>query len=334
MKSTLETKLGMFFAVALIAVLLILEYLGGFGFLKQGYHVQALFKNIQELKPGDQVKMAGVRVGRVKTITLTNDQVQVTMDLNKDLYERNQVKTDSKATVRFTGLMGQNFVAIDFGSPGGARAENGAILQSVEQPDLSQIMSKIDNVASGVENLTKSFSGESIEKLLGPMREFMESNQKNLTATIGNLKVVSDNIASGKGTVGKLINEDTLYVSALNTISNLQNTASDVQKISDDAHVLLTNANFIVTQINAGKGTVGKLINDESLFIEARGSLTNLHQILLKINHGEGSVGKLVNDESLLKNVKLSLQKLDKATESLEDTGPLSVLGTMVNSLF
>jgi phospholipid/cholesterol/gamma-HCH transport system substrate-binding protein len=53
-----------------------------------------------------------------------------------------------------------------------------------------------------------------------------------------------------------------------------------------------------------------------------------------KINRGEGSVGKLVNDESLLKNIKMSLQKLDKATESLEDTGPLSVLGTAVNSLF
>jgi phospholipid/cholesterol/gamma-HCH transport system substrate-binding protein len=55
---------------------------------------------------------------------------------------------------------------------------------------------------------------------------------------------------------------------------------------------------------------------------------------LEKMNRGQGSVGKLINDESLLKNVKLSLQKLDKATEGLEDTGPLSVLGTAVNSLF
>ena len=46
-------------------------------------------------------------------------------------------------------------------------------------------------------------------------------------------------------------------------------------------------------------------------------------------------MGKLINDDNrTLKNVKLSLQKLDKATQSLEDTGPLSILGTMVNSLF
>jgi len=98
--------------------------------------------------------------------------------------------------------------------------------------------------------------------------------------------------------------------------------------------LLLTNANDVVATVNRGEGTVGKFIKDDKVYREAEGSLTNLHQILQKINQGQGSVGKLVNDESLLKNVKLSLQKLDKATESLEDTGPLSVIGTMVNSLF
>jgi phospholipid/cholesterol/gamma-HCH transport system substrate-binding protein len=62
--------------------------------------------------------------------------------------------------------------------------------------------------------------------------------------------------------------------------------------------------------------------------------MTNLKEILQKINQGQGSVGKLVNDESFYKNAKLSLQKLDKATEGLEDQGPLSVLGIAVNSLF
>jgi phospholipid/cholesterol/gamma-HCH transport system substrate-binding protein len=62
--------------------------------------------------------------------------------------------------------------------------------------------------------------------------------------------------------------------------------------------------------------------------------MTNLREILQKMNRGEGSVGKLINDDSLFKNAKLSLQKLEKATEGLEDQGPLSVLGIAVNSLF
>ena len=62
--------------------------------------------------------------------------------------------------------------------------------------------------------------------------------------------------------------------------------------------------------------------------------MANLREIMEKINKGQGSVGKLVNDDSLFKNAKMTLQKLDKATEGLEDQGPLSILGIAVQNLF
>lgn len=334
MKESLETRIGVFVAFALVVILIILESVGGFAFFKQGYKLHAYFRNVQELKPGAEVRMAGVRVGNVSSIQLTNDQVLVTMNLNKELEKNGQVKTDSKATIKFAGLLGQNFVSIDFGTPGGVPLANNQFIQTQEQADLSQLMNKLDDVATGVQNLTKSFSGESIEKLVGPLTDFVKHNDAALTATIGNMKTVSDRVARGEGTVGKLINDDALYTTALNTVSNFQSTGTDIHDAVQQARVLLTNANDVVATVNSGQGTVGKFIKDDKVYREAEGSLTNLHQILYKINHGQGSVGKLVNDEGLLKNVKLSLQKLDKATESLEDTGPLSVIGTMVNSLF
>ena len=96
----------------------------------------------------------------------------------------------------------------------------------------------------------------------------------------------------------------------------------------------LSNIPEIIRDVKAGKGTMGKLMTDDTLYRETTGTMTNAHQILLKVNHGQGTVGQLINDDKMLKDVKLSLQKLDKATESLEDTGPLSVLGTMASSLF
>src|ERR1043166_9691513 len=120
MKDSLETKLGLFFALGLIAAMVVMEYLGGFAWLKEGYRLRAQFKNVQELKIGDPVKMAGVRVGRVEMISLTDSVVQVTMNLNRDV----EVKTDSKVTVKFTGLLGQNYLSVDFGTPTGRRAEN------------------------------------------------------------------------------------------------------------------------------------------------------------------------------------------------------------------
>jgi phospholipid/cholesterol/gamma-HCH transport system substrate-binding protein len=334
MKESLETRIGVFVAFALVVILIILESIGGFAFFKQGYKLHAYFKNVQELKSGAEVRMAGVRVGNVSSIKLTNDQVLVTMNLNKELEKNGQVKTDSKASVKFAGLLGQNFISVDFGTPAGVPAQNDSFLQVQEQADLSQLMNKLDDVATGVQNLTKSFSGESIEKLVGPLTDFVKHNDAALTATIGNMKTVSDRVARGEGTVGKLINDDALYNTTLNTVSNLQSTGTDIRDAVQQARLLLTNANEVVATVNRGEGTVGKFIKDDKVYREAEGSLTNLHQILEKINRGQGSVGKLLNDESLLKNVKLSLQKLDKATESLEDTGPLSVIGTMVNSLF
>jgi phospholipid/cholesterol/gamma-HCH transport system substrate-binding protein len=323
MRNTLETRLGIFVALAVLAAVLILETIGGFEQFQHGLRVQALFHNISDLKKGDRVKMAGVEIGRVKEINLTNNQVLVVMKLRKDV----EVRTDSIASVKFTGLMGQNFVAIDFGSPTSPLADDDAMLKTTEQPELSEIIKKIDNVASGVGRLTDTFSGDTIQNLLGPMTDFIKANRAPLTATIANVQAISSQISSGKGTLGKLINDDALHNSALITVSNIQDAAADLKTTIADAHKA-------IDQVNSGQGTVGKLLHDEKLYAEATASMTNLKEILQKVNSGQGTVGKLVNDQEFYRNAKLTLQKIDKATEGLEDQGPLSVLSILVNNLF
>src|SRR3954467_10738875 len=134
MKNTLETRLGIFVALAVIAAVLILETLGGVERFRRGDQLSALFNTVQELKIGDRVKMAGVEVGRVEKISLdkTNNKVRVLMKVRPHV----GVKTDSIATVKFTGLMGQNFVSVDFGSPSAPEVSSGAVLSTAEQPDL------------------------------------------------------------------------------------------------------------------------------------------------------------------------------------------------------
>ena len=315
MKNSLETRLGFFVALAVIAAVIIIEMLGGVESLRGGYHVSALFDTAQDLKPGDMVKMAGVEIGRVEKIGLTEQKVKVTLKLHSDAV----VKTDSKAIIKFTGLMGQSFVAVDFGSPGAPPATEGTVLSTEEQPDLSAIMAKLDNAASGIQNLTKSFSGDKIDNILGPLTDFMKQNSAPITATIANVKNITSEIAAGQGTVGKLIYEDMLYKSALATVTNLQDTVADVR--------------VMVSGITNGQGTIGKLMTDDTLYTATTGSMTNLSEILMKINQGQGTVGKLVNDQEFYRNAKLSLQKLDKAADSLEDQGPLSVIGIIVNNM-
>lgn len=323
MKNTLETRLGLFVALAAFAAFVIINTVGGFDRFRKGQEIHALFDTVQELKVGDRVKMAGVEIGRVEGIELTNNKVKVTMKLRHNAV----VKTDSTAVIKFTGLMGQNFVAIDFGSPDAPQATGNTLLQSIEQPDFSAIMQKLDSVATGVENLTKSFSGDSIGNLLGPFTDFLKQNSEPLSETIANIRDASAQIASGEGTVGKLIYDDALHNTALNTVSNLQVT-------SDEIKLAIAEARKVVDGVNAGEGSLGKLVKDEKLYAETTASMTNLREILEKINQGQGTVGKLVNEPEFYKNAKLTLQKLDKATEGLEDQGPLSVIGILANGLF
>lgn len=331
MRNTLETRLGIFVALALVAAVLLFETVGGLELFRGGKRMYALFSTVQDLKVGDRVKMAGVDVGRVEDIKLREDvnKVSVAMKINRGA----EVRTDSTAMIRFTGLMGQNFVSLDFGTPGSPIAEPNFTLPSREQPDFNTIMAKLENVATGVENLTKSFTGEDIHNLLGPFTDFIKANQIPLTVSIANLRNISTQMAEGKGTVGKLINDDSLYNSALASARELETAAGEIKTTLTDARKIVDQASTMVADINAGHGTIGKLLRDEKVYDETAASMTNLREILQKINQGQGSVGKLLNDKEFYNNAKMTLQKLDKATEGLEDQGPLSVMGILVNNL-
>jgi len=323
MKDSLETRLGMFVALALVAGVLVMELAGGLERFRQGPRVHAFFRNALELKVGDRVKMAGVDIGRVEAIRLEGDRVRVTMKLRPD----HPVNTECVATIKFTGLMGQNYVSLDFGRSDAPRAEDGTVLKSAEQPDFAALMARLDNVASGVENLTRSFTGDKIDNLLGPLTDFVRQNSGTLSQTLTNLRDITARIRSGEGTVGRLIYDETLHVAALNTVSNLDRTLDTVDRAVEEARGLVAEA-------RAGQGTLGRLITDPALYRESTNAMTQLREILQKINRGEGSAGKLVNDDALYRNARLTLQKLDKATEGLEDQGPLSVMSLLVNTLF
>ena len=328
MKNTLETRLGVFFALCFIVAVIILEMAGVSEYFQPGHRIYANFKSVSELKPGDPVKLAGVDVGRVERIDLTNENVRVTMKIRKT---DAGIKTDSKATIRFTGLMGANFVSVDFGTPTSPKAEDGATLTTYEQADLPSLMAKLDGVADQVKILSKDLSTGNLTAQFAPIMDFMKGQSNNLGAILGNVRQITDQVAGDfavtNGTVAKLLFKNDLYNQALTAVAGVQASATELKTIVGDVR-------GIVSDVNAGKGTLGLLIRDEALYRETTDAMTNVREIMEKVNHGEGTVGKLINDDSFYKNAKVSLQKLDQATEGLEDQGPLSVLGMAVGKLF
>ncbi len=319
-----EAQVGLFIIIALIAAFVLMEVAGSVNFFSESITVDTRFENIKDLKTGDPVKVAGVQVGRVDSIAFDSNKVLVRLQIDQD--KQAAIRTDSEASIQFEGLMGQHYVAVKFGDSG-LPIENGTVLTTREQPDLSTLMAKLEGVASGVENMTSSFSGDTFGDILGPVGDLIQENKDKLTTMLSNFEQVSNQIAQGEGTIGKLVSDPEFYETANATVAKLQHTA-------DEINLAVMDARNIVTKLNEGSGTLGKLTTDDTLYKETTVAMNNLKEILVKLNQGEGSIGMLINDPALLNNATTTLQKVNKATESLEDQGPMSVIGMAVGNLF
>jgi phospholipid/cholesterol/gamma-HCH transport system substrate-binding protein len=323
MRNSLEVRLGIFVTLALIATFVVIEMVGGLEFFSKGIHVKANFDSVQELKVGDPVKLAGVVIGRVESVRLEGQQVEVGLKINEGV----QLRTTSVATIRFTGLMGQNFVSLTFGAADGAPLLDGGTLKTETLPDIGETLAKLDSVAGGIENLTKSFSGMKIDTLLAPVTDFFKQSVDPLTKTLTNLQTITLRIEQGQGSIGQLINDRSFYDSAMATVTNLQSAGEDLRGA-------LTDARKLLNEVNSGQGTLGLMLKDDTIYRQFTNMMVNANEAVEKVNKGGGTLGLLVNDPSLFKNANLTLQKVDKATESLEDQGVLTVLGIAVGKLF
>ena len=83
-----------------------------------------------------------------------------------------------------------------------------------------------------------------------------------------------------------------------------------------------------------GEGTFGKIVKDEAMYTDLKETAKNLNEITRKINSGEGTLGKLINEDKLYRDTTATMKKVEKAAEGIGDTGPISVLGSIVGTLF
>ena len=86
-------------------------------------------------------------------------------------------------------------------------------------------------------------------------------------------------------------------------------------------------------RITEGKGTLGRLLNDDSLYTDMQGAVASLNGIMKKVERGEGTLGKLLTDDSLYFTTKDSLKKVGKAADQLREQGPLSIIGLGIQAL-
>ncbi|MGD0832139.1 MAG: MlaD family protein [Terracidiphilus sp.] len=201
-------RLGAFVIVTLAVLAAGVFIIGSREYLfSSTYQLKAQFANVAGLAAGADVQVGGVHSGTVESIALPHkpgDQVTVLMDLDKSTHEI--IKQDSVASIETEGVLGNQFMAISFGSAGQADVKDGQIIQSEPPLQISDLFKK----TSGILNSTQ----QAID---------------NTTLATAHLNSVSAKIDSGDGTIGALVNDKQLYNNLAQTTTTLNATMVQAQ---------------------------------------------------------------------------------------------------------
>jgi phospholipid/cholesterol/gamma-HCH transport system substrate-binding protein len=171
------------------------------------YEVKAEFQNVGGLNEGADVRVGGIRRGTVRHVRLPqrpDQKVTVFLSLNKDT--RNVVKQDSVASIKSEGLLGDKYIEVSFGSPDAAAIKGGELIGSEPAIDISDLIAKTNDILDGAH--------QTLDKLQG-----VSQNASEITAKVN----------EGKGTVGALINDKSMYRQATAGLTAFKEDAEALQ---------------------------------------------------------------------------------------------------------
>ena len=246
--------------VVLVTLLFLMTSSSGLGIFSHKLTVVTFFENSAGLKTGAAVNLQGVTIGTVKSVTIDNSPehkltpVKVVMKMNEKF--ASDLKKDSKASLSTVGVLGDTVVDINSQFAVGPLLQDGDVLKTLETPSLTDVV------------------------------KASQGTIESLNVILAKANIIVDNIQSGKGSIGQLINNPDLYNKANNTVDELLKLEKN---------------------INAGRGSIGKLMTDDTLYNRLNGTVAKLQNIANGIDSGKGTAGKLLKDETLYNNLNSTL---------------------------
>lgn len=279
-----EAKVGLF----VLAGLIILGYMsfrvGEYGFgLRKGYQISAVFDNVAGLERDASVQIAGVEVGRVENIKLTDSKAHVIMRILPDV----KLARDVKATIRTHGILGEKYIELIPGEMRDAYLREGdRITRVAGQADIDRLLNQIGSIADDIKMVTASLS-----RVMGG-----EEGEESLRSIVRNMRDLTDNI-------NMVVKQNDEKFSRM--IASLKDASLEMERT-------FASLSEITRGINSGEGTVGRLVKDETVVDSLDKTFASLQEITNKINEGRGTIGKLVHDEETVDNLNETLAGLNR----------------------
>ncbi len=346
---SLEAKVGVFVLAALMVLVYMSTRVGKppkilQNILKRGiYSVSAVFDSAEGVEPNANVKISGVRVGSVNRIDLEGSQARIYMEID----QMRKIPADSKAILQTRGILGDKFVVIKLGQSSRILQDGDEFHMTETPPDLSQMFTSLGTAANNIGNLTNAFR----DALGGPEApDRISTLLKNIVETSATLlAIVNDskpkmerlftNLDHFSGELENILKGTDNVVTTINRLAKEVDQGKGTlgrllkdESIYSDFHEAISNFKKFSREIDSGQGTMGKLIGDDRLYEETISTLSALRQIVQRIQSGQGTMGKLVQDETLYDEAREALRGVNRAAKGLEEQTPVTVLGTVVGT--
>jgi phospholipid/cholesterol/gamma-HCH transport system substrate-binding protein len=345
-------RVGLFFLLGIALTWVTFETLTGGKIAKdQGYTILAGFESLKELKQGDEVRMAGVRIGEVQSTRLGARRAEALLSIRPDVI----IKSDATAMIVMAGLIGTNYISVDLGTaeapplvaPEQAQSHTSfwerlpfvrkpseplAEIRTKSSADLNAVMAQVGELGKKLEgalgNLSGALSGDAQNPgIIQKIDQLVTENRESIGKTTANLQSITDKVNKGEGTLGRLINDPKLHDELVATIGEIKNSANEAKSF-------IANAQAIIDQVKKGEGAIGTLVFDQKAGEDIKASIASLRAVSDKISRGEGTLGKLLNDDTMLTDVQAIMKKADRALDGLDDTGPITAVGVVARGLF
>ena len=293
-------------AIAAVAILVVLVFLisGRGGIFSKTTQIRMYVDDSASLKIGAPVRLNGIDAGSVKSVGLSGESgsrtIVIILSIQRDLLSR--IPADSQGSISPEGVFGDKYVNITRGqSP--APVKEGGEIRSLDTREFQEVVNQSYNVLTSLNGITKRVDDivGHIEQGKGTIGQLLydETLYRKMDGIVTQAQEVTNLITSGKGTIGKLMTSDEMYTQATGTMRRV-----------DD----------VVARVQSGQGTIGMLLNDPAMYQNVNRVIEGAQKTVDSINSGQGTVGKLLKDEELYRKVNVTLDSVNGTLGKVDGT--------------
>lgn len=289
MKIPKEAKIGLIITLVLVVFIWGLNFLKGRNLFTTSNQYYAIFNSIGGLEKSAKVGANGYTLGIVSDITFfPGNYNKILVEISVD--RQFKLPKNTLIEVYSADFMGSKAINLILGNST-ALAKDKDTLESKFEGDLNTLVTKklmpikdkaenmivsIDSVMTIIRTTFNPETKRNVQRSIAAMDDLIVSQKAKIALILDHLEMISKNLSGSNKSITNIANN-------LSTISDSLAKA-DLKKVIDQTNVALTQSNDILMKVNKGKGTIGQMINNDSLYVALEKTVKDLDILLNDLN--------------------------------------------------